>query len=115
MDILPKPKERKQEKRIVKIKRNRTMSKTEKFISDCTRNCSNEIIVPTQDGNSYTKGYTHWLTPDQARKAVEIAREEMIEKAKKWFEKQNEWINIDGTRHCDMESFEDFRNYMKDE
>ena len=55
------------------------MSKAEKFIQDYTRNCSNEIIVPTQDGNTYTKGYDHWLTPDQARKAVEIAREEMME------------------------------------
>ena len=56
------------------------MSKAEKFIHDCTRNCSNEIIVSTQDGNTYTKGYDHWLTPDQARKAVEITRKEVIEK-----------------------------------
>ena len=55
------------------------MSKAEKFVQEYTRNCSNEIIVPTQDGNSYTKGYTHWLTPDQARRAVEIAREEIYE------------------------------------
>lgn len=38
-----------------------------------------------------------------------------IEKAKKWFEKQNEWINIDGTRQCDMEDFEDFKKYMEGE
>ena len=62
------------------------MSKAEKFISDCTRTCSNEIIVPTQDGNTYTKGYDHWLTPDQARRAVEIAREEMIEKVCEFLE-----------------------------
>jgi hypothetical protein len=90
------------------------MSKAEKFISDYTRNCSNAIYDPYDTGDAITI-YAPWLTPDQARKAVEIAREEMIKKAKKWFEKQNEWINIDGTRHCDMESFEDFRNYMKDE
>ena len=35
-----------------------------------------------------------------------------IEKAKKWFEKQNEWFDPNGNRHRDMESFEDFRNYM---
>ena len=58
------------------------MSKAEKFIQDCTRNCSNEIL---RNGNeSFTniprKGEYHpWLTPDQARRAVEIAREEMIE------------------------------------
>lgn len=38
-----------------------------------------------------------------------------IEKAKQWFEKQNEWRDINGIKHCDMESFEDFKNYMKGE
>ena len=47
------------------------MSKAEKFIQDYTRNCSNEI----EDGI-----YHEWLTPDQARRAVEIAREDVIEK-----------------------------------
>ena len=56
------------------------MSKAEKLIKDCTRNCSNEIIVPTADGNTYTKSYEYWLTPDDARRAVEIAKEEMIGK-----------------------------------
>ena len=37
-----------------------------------------------------------------------------IEKAKKWFEKQNEWRDINGIKHCDMESFEDFRKYMEE-
>lgn len=52
------------------------MSKAEKFIQDYTRNCSN--IEYTQ--GVYTPSYQPWLTPDQARRAVEIAREEMIEK-----------------------------------
>ena len=47
------------------------MSKAEKFIQDYTRNCSNEI-----EGGIYHE----WLTPDQARRAVEIAREDVIEK-----------------------------------
>lgn len=38
-----------------------------------------------------------------------------IEKAKKWFEKQNEWFDPNGNRHCDMDDFEDFKNYMKGE
>lgn len=66
------------------------MSKAEEFISDCTRNCSNEIIVPTQDGNTYTKGYTSWLTPDQALRAVEIAREETIKEVCEWIKYNNE-------------------------
>ena len=53
------------------------MSKVEKFIQDCTRNCSNTEYTQ----NVYKPSYQHWLTPDQARRAVEIAREEMVEKA----------------------------------
>jgi len=54
------------------------MNKAEKFISEHTRNCSNygytdsslcPILIP-------------WLTPDQAKEAVEIAREEMLEYVK---------------------------------
>lgn len=47
-----------------------TMNKAEKFISEHTRKL-------TQYGDDYFL----WLTPDQAKKAVEIAKEEMIEKA----------------------------------
>ena len=47
--------------------------------------------------------------PNQERKDA------FIEKAKKWFEKRNEWIDIDGTLQCDMEGFEDFRKYMEGE
>ena len=72
------------------------MSKAEKFINEHTRNCSNEIIVPTQDGNTYTKGYDHWLTPDQARRAVEIAREEMIENACEYIDGLIEILNDNG-------------------
>ena len=38
-----------------------------------------------------------------------------IKKARKWFEMQTEWTDPNGNRHCDMESFEDFRKYMKGE
>lgn len=53
------------------------MSKAEKFISDCTRNCSNEKRITIGKISHWEK--QHWLTPDEARKAVEIAREEVIE------------------------------------
>ena len=52
------------------------MSKAEKFISDCTRNCSNKWY------DDLSQGYESWLTPNQARRAVEIAREETTEKIK---------------------------------
>jgi hypothetical protein len=50
------------------------MSKAEKFIQDYTRNCSNVFINPQLGG---TEENYPWLTPDDARKAVEIAREDI--------------------------------------
>ena len=67
------------------------MSKAEKFISEHTKTCSNVIIDYQVIYNGVPQAiYKEWLTPDQARKAVEIAREEMIEKAIKWVEYNNE-------------------------
>ena len=57
------------------------MSRAEKFIQDCTRNCSNELIAVESRAGKEVISYHEWLSPDQARRAVEIAREEMIEKA----------------------------------
>lgn len=54
------------------------MSKAEKFIKGCTRNCSNEVAYSGMIEGSELR-YHEWLTPDQARRAVEIAREEVIE------------------------------------
>lgn len=56
------------------------MSKAEKFIQNYTRYCSNENGGWT-DGD-YVPIYRPWLTPDQARKAVEIARDEELEYVK---------------------------------
>lgn len=60
------------------------MSNAEKFIQDYTRNCSNEYLEDSKPdglgGYISHRKFTPWLTPDQARKAVEIAREEMFEK-----------------------------------
>lgn len=38
-----------------------------------------------------------------------------IEKAKKWFEMQNEGVDFNGNYQCDMTDFEDFEKYMKGE
>lgn len=51
------------------------MSKAENFIREQTKRCS-EGVRPFED----------WITPDQARKALEIAREEMIESSCNWIE-----------------------------
>ena len=58
------------------------MSKAEKFISDYTRNCSNELIGGGWNNGEFVPLYHPWLTPDQARSAVEIAREDLIDKVK---------------------------------
>ena len=61
------------------------MSKAEKFISDCTRKCSNLMQVPTLDDKGNIVPEAHpWLTPDEARKAVEIAREETLLEVAAW-------------------------------
>ena len=51
------------------------MSKAEDFIRDYTSHCSNQLVGG---------GYHEWLTPEQAMRAVEIGREELMEKAVKW-------------------------------
>ena len=57
------------------------MSRAEKFIREYTNTCSNVIIDYQVVYNGVPQAiYKEWLTPDQARTAVEIAREEMIEK-----------------------------------
>ena len=71
------------------------MSKTEKFISEYTRYCSNAIYDPYDTGDAITI-YAPWLTPDQARKAVEIAREEITEKACEYLDGFIEILNDHG-------------------
>ena len=86
------------------------MSRAEKFIQDYTRNCFNY--------NSYAQDPIPWLTPDQARRAVEIAREELIDKAIGWIEEINNHHHI--MRYSDSceppisELTEWFKNYMKE-
>lgn len=55
------------------------MSRAEKFILEYTKNCSN-IIESINRYKNVAVVYHPWLTPDDARKAVEITRADMIEK-----------------------------------
>lgn len=70
-------------------------SKIDKYISDCTRNCSNELCSVEDRYGKTIISYREWLTPDQALRAAEIAKEETIEKACEWL---NNFYNED--RHC---------------
>ena len=85
------------------------MSKAEKFISEYTKNCSNVVVYSGMSERGEFR-YHEWLTPDQARRAVEIAREEMIEKAIKWVEYNNE------NGGCKFDGWvENIKQSMKDE
>lgn len=56
----------------------------EEFIKEYTMGCSNELCYEEGLDNLYEP----WLTPDQALRAVELAREEMIDKAYKYINYQ---------------------------
>ena len=92
--------------------------RVEKFISDCTRNCSNEIAHWDISGENVKPIYSPWLTPDQARKAVEIAREEMIERACDAYCKIcGHYAHKTPTYICRQacDYYKDFKQAMKDE
>lgn len=90
------------------------MSKAEKFISDYTRNCSNAIYDPYDTGDAITI-HAPWLTPDQALKAVEIAREETYNKIWNWLAKHiNDYVVEGNGRDIDL-MFDDIKQAMKDE
>ena len=91
------------------------MSKAEKFINNCTRTCSNEIAHWCEEDTSI---YSPWLTPDQAREAVEIAKEEMIEKACDAYCKVCGHYAHTVPKHIcrhDCRYYSDFKKTMKDE
>ena len=90
------------------------MSRAEKFIKDYTRNCSNEMESPLYANPKFN--FYPWLTPDQARKAVEIAMEEELEYIKYQLElRLPETLDYNGIQ-VDREDFtNDFIKAMKDE
>ena len=59
----------------------------EEFIKGYTKGCSN-IIQGYDDMQNPVIDYHTWLTPEQALRAVELAREEMIDKAYKYINYQ---------------------------
>ena len=103
------------------------MSKAENYIRDYTKRCSNAVEGCNQDAY-YSEGlYQHWLTPDQARKAVEIAKEEMIENICMWLENNisensyGYYLELTATSISNIDFFNqealisDLRKAMKDE
>lgn len=72
------------------------MTKAEQYIQEHTRNCSNTTKGYCTRGASVPSYNLPWLTPDQARKAVEIEKEEMIEKAREYLDGLIELLNDHG-------------------
>ena len=89
------------------------MSRAEKFIQNYTRNCSNELCAVEDRFGKKVISYHEWLTPGQARRAVEIAREEICE----WLLNHNDYITVNGNiTSYDMEKLvKDLKQAMKDE
>jgi len=96
------------------------MSNAEKFIQDYTKKCSNELCAVEDRFGKKVISYYDWLTPDEARKAVEIAREELmeefIEKAITFLEGAHEYIDNKKLQlQYDNEGLiRDFRQFMRE-
>jgi hypothetical protein len=83
------------------------MTKAEKFIQDYTNHCSNEL-----EGG----GYHEWLTPEQARGAVKIARDEMLKEFEKQGEQKPAWSEKDDIGLCDaLWAIQQAKTIAKDE
>lgn len=63
--------------------------KAEQFIKDCTRICSNELCAVEDRYGKKVISYHEWLTPSQALTAIQIAKEEWLDKAYDWLWEQN--------------------------
>lgn len=68
------------------------MTRAEEYIKNYTRNCSNKVCYEEGIGDLYEP----WLTPDDALCAVEIAKEEMTEKACEYIDGLIEILNDRG-------------------
>ena len=89
------------------------MNKAEKYIKDYTRNCSNESAHVYKDGKLVKPIYTPWLTPDDARSVVKIAKEEMIEKVCEYIASN---MRCDGyTLQTKSKFIKDLKQAIKDE
>ena len=91
------------------------MSKAEKFIKKNTKDCSNIIAYSGMIEGSELR-YHEWLTPGQARKAVEIAREEELEYIKYQLELRLPETLVYNDVKVERKNFiKDFMQAMKDE
>ena len=92
--------------------RRMTMSKAETFIQESTKIYSNKILRNKNESftNIPCKGeYYPWLTPGQARQAVEIAKKEALNEVK------GKLLNMLQTNVDNKQFFEQLKEYIKGE
>lgn len=94
------------------------MSKAERFIQLNTKTYSNETRITIGRHSHWEK--QPWLTPEQALRAVEIARKEVIEGACKWLKENKDHPFIKCEDPClsgylTDEFIEDFKQAMEEE
>ena len=80
------------------------MSKAEEFIQENTKDCSNVSL--------HIGEYYEWITPHQARWAVEIAREEIYEWLKEHSQEYVYWMDEEFGKD---DLINDLKQSMKDE
>ena len=73
--------------------------KAEEFIKDCTRTCSNELCAVEDRCGKEVISYYAWLTPEQALRAVELAKKEMLDKAGEWIVGNADKYIVEETRY----------------
>lgn len=98
---------------ISKSNKLKIMNKAEKYIKDYTRKCSNKSAPVYKDGKTIKPIYTPWLTPDDALSAVEIAKEEMIEKVCEYIASSMRCAGY--TLQTKSKFIKDLKQAMKDE
>ena len=94
------------------------MSKASDYIRDYTKRCSNAVEGCNQDAY-YSEGlYQPWLTPENALAAMEIAKEEWLEKALDFFgSNYNSLVDggVIGVFDDKEKMIEEFEEFMKGE
>ena len=94
------------------------MSKAEKFIQLNTKTYSNETRITIGRNSHWEK--QPWLTPEQALRAVDIARKEVIDKACEWLQDNIDryLYNTGGIDEyipkCGGKMIEDFKQKMEE-
>ena len=88
--------------------------KAEQLIRDYTKHCSNVLCAVEDKYGKKVISYREWLTPDQALSAVEIEREEVIEKAVN-FIAENLSKGTTERLQTKVKFIRDFKKYMEEQ